>query len=173
MNLHSALHTDTCGHASLAYLEKRGKFGHGTHSDIDWKATGQAMPPLFTRSGRCNSRMAVSRPTRNHRLDTGARSQESFTSFVLSFLLAQQRGSTEAIPVGTFHDLPAVVQKQDEIGWQSLLEGRPSLGWSEVQQRYYEWLGSRRSGLRWLTALIQKLWDIAWDMWDNRNRVLH
>jgi hypothetical protein len=33
--------------------------------------------------------------------------------------------------------------------------------------------GSRRSGLRWLTALIQKLWDIAWDMWDNRNRVLH
>jgi hypothetical protein len=66
-----------------------------------------------------------------------------------------------------------VVQKQDEIGWQSLLEGRPSLGWSEVQQRYYEWLGSRRPGLHWLTALIQKLWDIAWDMWDNRNRVLH
>jgi hypothetical protein len=66
-----------------------------------------------------------------------------------------------------------VVQKQDEVGWQSLLEGRPSLGWSEVQQRYYEWIGSRRSGLRWLTALIQKLWDIAWDMWDNRNRVLH
>jgi hypothetical protein len=27
-------------------------------------------------------------------------------------------------------------------------------------------------GLRWLTALIQKLWDIAWDM-DNRNRMLH
>jgi hypothetical protein len=53
------------------------------------------------------------------------------------------------------------------------LEGRPALGWSGVQQRYYEWLGGRRSGLRWLTALIQKLWDIAWDMWDNRNRVLH
>jgi hypothetical protein len=24
-----------------------------------------------------------------------------------------------------------------------------------------------------LTALIQKLWDIAWDTWDHRNRVLH
>jgi hypothetical protein len=24
-----------------------------------------------------------------------------------------------------------------------------------------------------LTALIQKLWDVAWDMWDHRNRVLH
>jgi hypothetical protein len=26
----------------------------------------------------------------------------------------------------------------DEIGWQSLVEGRSSLGWIEVQQRYYE-----------------------------------
>jgi hypothetical protein len=66
-----------------------------------------------------------------------------------------------------------VVQKQDAIGWQSFLEGRPSVGWSEVQHRYYEFLDSRRTGLRWLTALIQKLWDVAWDMWDHRNRVLH
>jgi hypothetical protein len=37
-----------------------------------------------------------------------------------------------------------------------------------------EFLDSRRrTGLRWLTALIQKLWDVAWDMWDHRNRVLH
>jgi hypothetical protein len=49
----------------------------------------------------------------------------------------------------------------------------PLLGWSEVQHRYYEFLDSRRTGLRWLTALIQKLWDVAWDMWDHRNRVLH
>jgi hypothetical protein len=72
-----------------------------------------------------------------------------------------------------FYALPAVVQKQDAIGWQSFLEGRPSVGWSEVQHRYYEFLDSRRTGLRWLTALIQKLWDVAWDMWDHRNRVLH
>jgi hypothetical protein len=42
-----------------------------------------------------------------------------------------------------------------------------------VQHRYLQWIGSRRSGLHWLTALIQKLWDIAWDTWDHRNRVLH
>jgi hypothetical protein len=66
-----------------------------------------------------------------------------------------------------------VGQKQDEIGWQSIQEGQPSLGWNEVQQQKYEWLGSRRSRIRWLTAFTQKLWDIAWDMWDNRNGVLH
>jgi hypothetical protein len=59
--------------------------------------------------------------------------------------------STEEIPVGTFHS-PAVVQKQDEVECTSSVAG-PSPGWSEVQQRYYEWIGgSRRSGLRWLTA---------------------
>jgi hypothetical protein len=55
----------------------------------------------------------------------------------------------------------------------AILSGRPSpVGWSEVQHRYYEFLDSRRTGLRWLTALIQKLWDVAWDMWDHRNRAL-
>jgi hypothetical protein len=101
------------------------------------------------------------------------RTQPGIITVLCAKLLAWQQGSTEDIPVETFHDLPAVVHRQDQIGWQSLLEGRPSLGWSEVQQRYLEWLGSRKSGLRWLTALIHKLWDIAWDMWDHRNRVLH
>jgi hypothetical protein len=63
------------------------------------------------------------------------RTQPGIIQVLCAKLLALQRGSTEEIPVGTFHSLPAVVQKQDEVGWQSLLEGRPSLGWSEVQQR--------------------------------------
>jgi hypothetical protein len=88
-------------------------------------------------------------------------------------LLAWQCGSTEPIPVATVDGLQDVVQKQDEIGWQSLLEGRPAFGWRLLQDRYLQKISSRRSGLRWLTALIQKLWDIAWDMWDNRNKVLH
>ena len=31
----------------------------------------------------------------------------------------------------------------------------------------------RRTGRRWLTSVIQKLWDIAWDMWDDRNSIVH
>jgi hypothetical protein len=94
----------------------------------------------------------------------------NYSSYVLPGLAKRiHRGDTSR----NFYALPAVVQKQDAIGWQSFLEGRPLLGWSEVQHRYYEFLDSRRTGLRWLTALIQKLWDVAWDMWDHRNRVLH
>jgi hypothetical protein len=84
----------------------------------------------------------------------------------------QSGGSIGNIPVGSFPGLQEVVTKQDTLGWQSLLEGRPAIGWREVQHRYLQSIGSRRSGLRWLTALIQKLWGVAWDTWDHRNRVL-
>jgi NADH pyrophosphatase NudC (nudix superfamily) len=47
VNLHYTLRTATNCYshrqASLDYWEKHGKFGHGTYSDIDWKATGKAM----------------------------------------------------------------------------------------------------------------------------------
>jgi hypothetical protein len=60
-----------------------------------------------------------------------------------------------------------------QIGWQALLEGCPALGWEEIQQGYLEWMGSRRTGRRWLVALITKLWEVAWTMWDHRNIVIH
>jgi hypothetical protein len=53
------------------------------------------------------------------------RTQPGIIQVICAKLLAWERGSIEKIPVGTFHSLPAVVQKQDEVGWQSLLEGRP------------------------------------------------
>lgn len=49
--------------------------------------------------------------------------QPGIIQVVCGKLMAWQRGSTENIPVGTFHALPAVVEKQNEIDWQSLLEG--------------------------------------------------
>jgi len=30
-----------------------------------------------------------------------------------------------------------------------------------------------KSSLQWTVALIQKLWDIAWDMWEHQNKALH
>jgi hypothetical protein len=31
----------------------------------------------------------------------------------------------------------------------------------------------RGSGYRWLSALICKLWQVAWDMWEHRNGIFH
>jgi hypothetical protein len=220
MNLHSSITMATRGQASLNYWESHGKYGQGTHSDIDWQATGQAMAKVkISRrhwvskhsSGFCGTskmmhiwkkratnlcpRCLTEVEDASHvwtcqdpraitvwqqsiaNLEVWLKQQKTepgITKVLCAKLLRWQSGGPIGnIPVSSFLGLQEVVTKQDALGWQSLLEGRPAIGWREVQHRYLQWIGSRRSGLRWLTALIQKLWDIAWDTWDHRNRVLH
>ncbi len=72
-----------------------------------------------------------------------------------------------------FLGLAAAITDQEAIGWQALLEGRLSMEWSGVQQRYYDWLGSRKTGRRWVVMLIRKLWQVAWDQWEHRNGFVH
>lgn len=86
--------------------------------------------------------------------------------------LRQWKGETNVDPLLTEHcGLRSAVLHQDELGWYNFLMGRISLQWREVQQRYYEWLGHRNTGRKWATALIKKVWEVSWDMWDHRNEV--
>jgi hypothetical protein len=62
---------------------------------------------------------------------------------------------------------------QEFIGWRPFLEGCLTMEWQAQQQRYYETLKSRKTGRRWATLVIRKLWDVAWDMWEHRNGILH
>jgi hypothetical protein len=62
-----------------------------------------------------------------------------------------------------------LVTKQDSIGWKNFLEGCVLQEWAEKQQEYYEWLQRRNTGKRWITVLIKKLWEISWNMWEQRN----
>ena len=62
---------------------------------------------------------------------------------------------------------------QELIGWRQMLGGCLTIEWAKAQQVYYEWLGIRKTGRRWVTALILKLWQISWDLWDDRNEMLH
>jgi hypothetical protein len=77
----------------------------------------------------------------------------------------------------TFHQTPdhirQVLAYQDAIGWTNLFEGCFDNGWMEAQALYYRAIGSQRSGLRWTVAVIKKLWDVAWDLWEQRNGFLH
>jgi hypothetical protein len=62
---------------------------------------------------------------------------------------------------------------QDTIGAQQFFEGWLHCEWEVVQAKYYTDIHSRRSGKRWTIALITKLWDITWDLWEYRNAVYH
>jgi hypothetical protein len=71
------------------------------------------------------------------------------------------------------HDLRDLIQEQSNIGWQNFFEGWIPSGWEEAQHAFYTLIRSHRTGRRWTICLIKKLWNVAWDMWEHRNGVLH
>ena len=69
------------------------------------------------------------------------------------------------------YGLQRALIEQNTIGWYSFLMGKVSVRWQAVQQKYYEWLKRRNTGKAWVKALIQKVWQVSWSMWDHRNDV--
>jgi len=64
-------------------------------------------------------------------------------------------------------------QEQTLLGWELMMEGVISKQWRETQATYWKVHKSRKSRKQWTAAIIQKLLQVAWDMWHHRNQVLH
>jgi hypothetical protein len=69
------------------------------------------------------------------------------------------------------YGLQRALLDQNSIGWYNFLMGKVSVRWQAVQHKYFEWLKRRNTGKAWVQALIQKIWEISWSMWDNRNDI--
>ena len=65
------------------------------------------------------------------------------------------------------------VAEQDKIGWCNALLGQLSTKWMDAQQKCLESTGKRTAGEQWTIAIISKLWDTAWDMWQHPNHITH
>ena len=65
--------------------------------------------------------------------------------------------------------------QQTNLGWDSAYEGRFVPDWLVIQESYYCSTPSKsyHNGLRWLSLLIRKLFDISWGLWKHLNAVLH
>jgi hypothetical protein len=63
------------------------------------------------------------------------------------------------------------IDQQTKIGWRNLMEGFPAKRWAKQQEEYFRKIKSKRSSRRWITALVQKLAETTWHMWDHRNSV--
>jgi hypothetical protein len=89
---------------------------------------------------------------------------------VLQYLNSRRYGtSCTNVPYG----LQEVINQQQQIGWQPFLEGWLALEWQATQQAYYNMIKSRHSRKRWTAEIISMLWDVAWDLWEHRNSILH
>jgi len=59
------------------------------------------------------------------------------------------------------------------LGWDSALDGWLGIEWRLQQEAYWNQWKWKKSSKRWTLELIKKLWNIAWDMWDHCNGILH
>ena len=59
------------------------------------------------------------------------------------------------------------------IGWGPLLFGFATSRWQIIQQQHLSSIRSDRSSRRWTIAWLRQLMQVAWDMWDHRNYILH
>jgi len=62
--------------------------------------------------------------------------------------------------------------EQGQIGWDHMMDSWLTRRWRNYQDKMWKHAKSCKSSLSWTLALIQKLWDVLWDMWDHRNKVL-
>jgi hypothetical protein len=109
-------------------------------------------------------------------LSTWLDEQQTFPSITQLFIerLTAWRNHQEInFPEPNVDFLATAYQEQNDIGWYNFLQGRISNYWVKIQSAYYEKLASRRTGHTWASNLIRRLWDISWNMWNNRNDILH
>jgi hypothetical protein len=71
------------------------------------------------------------------------------------------------------HEFTELLHLQDNIGARQFFEGWIHKEWEATQERYYREKNFRRSRKRWTIALITKMWDVAWDLWEYRNTFYH
>ena len=51
--------------------------------------------------------------------------------------------------------------------------GKGGTPFEKLQQKHFTDKDSKQTGKRWTTEIIKKLIQVAWDMWDHRNDILH
>ena len=92
-----------------------------------------------------------------------------------AIILNLKRWHQGATPVlrSSFEPLNRVLESQAACGWEKFFEGNPVKGWARLQHDHFREIGSMKTGERWLRALIQKMWDTAWDQWDHQNGYVH
>jgi hypothetical protein len=72
-------------------------------------------------------------------------------------------------------DWPGVIQTlhdQKTLGWNLFFDGFITDSWVATQQSYLKFLNKKTSGKRWTSRLIKRMWEIAWDMWRHRMKIM-
>ncbi len=100
-------------------------------------------------------------------------SVRSNTQIIESLVGAVCNNPPTPAEVGHDPSLHVAMLQQAVIGFELIVEGWLAIEWEGAQKSYFKLLNSHKSGQRWMICLLQRLWQIVWDMWEHRNEVLH
>jgi hypothetical protein len=125
-----------------------------------WKCASSAVFDIWT-----HSLLKLQNSLR--RLDT----DPNLIEVIIKYLNAWR--SDDTLHALNTHQYLELVVAQETIGARQFFEGWLHWNWEATQAQYYKEIHSRRSPQRWTTAVITKLWDVAWDLWEYRNSVFH
>ena len=88
-------------------------------------------------------------------------------------LMEWKRGELFSQIQSTHPYVNVALREQDLMGWDAFLEGSISQEWRQAQEYFLAFSKSKKTSKRWASALIQKVFDVAWDQWEHRNGILH
>jgi hypothetical protein len=94
-------------------------------------------------------------------------------SVITASLLEWQSSSRGYLATPDDATLQLAVNRQRRIGWKSFIEGFWASDWRECQTVYLRERQSQRSSALWISKVQRRIWEIAWQMWQHRNNILH
>jgi hypothetical protein len=100
-------------------------------------------------------------------------SHPEITNLIIDRLSRWRSGDTTAASTPRIPWLQELAKKQDQCGWRNFFEGFLLTDWYAIITLHLTRTRSRKSPRRWISALIRKMWLIAWDLWEHRNGYLH
>jgi len=64
------------------------------------------------------------------------------------------------------------VNQQNAMGWFQFLLGRHSKAFEKIQASHLSQNRIKRNPKRWAINMVHRCFDILWDMWDHRNKIM-
>jgi hypothetical protein len=67
----------------------------------------------------------------------------------------------------------AILDQQSLIGWDGILEGCLGNHWQHAQASAFIKNEAKCNGITWAPLIVRRLWKIAWQIWEFRNKKEH
>ena len=67
----------------------------------------------------------------------------------------------------------SAIVKQDTMGWESMIDGFMTCERAVMQSDFMKQNNIQKSPLLWMAKVQNRVWMIAWKMWEQRNETLH